>query len=355
MLTLVVSLVAAIQLAVYSVDAYECRDMSNQSVDWWMIYKLPEGSGTVPDGLGFYYMDANIVSFTMSNVSVNQSNHALAYTMAQYYNAMHDPNTFHVMYNDEPPGTKDAEHDEEMAEKAVEYGHTKGVSFFNSATGIWLIHSVPTFPNPSSYSWPAGERGIDYGQSMLCISMNYDQLASIGTQLFYNHPHIYSSQLPAFMVAANPDLAKVIGKKYQQGTPTSSIKRLVSSGGIAFTSFAKTADFKADLYDGIIAPSLGAPLLVETWRRNHTIPLVCNNSHTVLDVQDIHILKSNAFKYTKDHSKWAVTASGGQMITCIGDINRMTSQYERGGGAVCIKNFYVWSAYKNTIVDTNHC
>uniref|UniRef100_A0A914VEG9 Deoxyribonuclease II n=1 Tax=Plectus sambesii TaxID=2011161 RepID=A0A914VEG9_9BILA len=353
MLALVVSLVAAIQLAAYSVDAYECRDMSNQPVDWWMIYKLPKGSGTVPDGLGFYYMDVNRKSFTLSNVSLNLPNQAVAYTMAQYYNAMHDPNTFHVMYNDEPPGTRDVENDEEMAEKAVEFGHTKGVSFFNSATGIWLVHSVPKFPDPNSYSWPSS--GLDYGQSMLCISMNYGQLASIGTQLLYNHPTIYSSQLPTSMVPANPDLAKVIGNQYQQGTPTSSIKNLVSSGGQAFTSFAKTADFKADLYDGIVAPTLSVSLLVETWRRGSPIPLACNNRQTVLDVQDVHILQSPAFKYTKDHSKWAVSTSGGLPIVCIGDINRMTSQYVRGGGTVCIKDFYVWTAYKNTVVDTNHC
>jgi hypothetical protein len=77
----------------------------------------------VTDGLGFYYMDINKKQFTLSPVSIADPKQAVAYTMAQYYSAMSDPNTFHVMYNDEPPGTKE---DEKLDEKAVLYGHTKG-------------------------------------------------------------------------------------------------------------------------------------------------------------------------------------------------------------------------------------
>jgi len=263
---------------------------------------------------------------------------------------MSDPNTFHVMYNDEPPGTKE---DEKLDEKSILFGHTKGVSFFNSATGIWLVHSVPKFPDPSKWGWPPS--GLDYGQSMLCISMNYNQLASIGTQLYYNHPTIYSSMLPTSMAQANPDLAKAIAKQFQQGASHTSIKHLVSAGGTAFTSFAKTADFNADLYDGIVAPTLGVSLSVETWRRGSAIPLACHNHQTVLDVQNVHVLQSNAYHYTKDHSKFAVSAVGTLPFVCIGDINRMTTQYKRGGGAVCMNDFFVWTAYKNIVVDTNHC
>lgn len=96
-----------------------------------MIYKLPKGSGVreekVPDGTAFYYMDIRRKLFQVSPVSLNDPNQSVAYTLQQYYNAIHDPNTFHVMYNDEPPGTKDIERDEQKGEKAVEFGHTKGV------------------------------------------------------------------------------------------------------------------------------------------------------------------------------------------------------------------------------------
>ncbi len=71
------------------------------------------------------------------------------------------------------------------------------------------------------------------------------QLSATGTQLYYNHPTIYSSMLPTSMAQANPDLAKVIAKQFQQGASSTSIKALVSAGGTSFTSFAKTADFKA--------------------------------------------------------------------------------------------------------------
>jgi deoxyribonuclease-2 len=144
--------------------------------------------------------------------------------------------------------------------------------------------------------------------------------------------------LPTSMAQANPDLAKAIAKQFHQGPSPSSIKPLVSAGGTAFTSFAKSADFNAgqcghgwvidgasaaDLYDGLVAPTLGASLLVETWRRGDEIPLACHNSQTVLDVQNVHVLQSNAYHYTKDHSKFAVSTVGTKPFVCIGDINRM--------------------------------
>jgi hypothetical protein len=70
-------------------------------------------------------------------------------------------------------------------------------------------------------------------------------LSASGTQLYYNHPTIYSSMLPTSMAQANPDLAKAIAKQFHQGPSPSSIKPLVSAGGTAFTSFAKSADFNA--------------------------------------------------------------------------------------------------------------
>ena len=42
------------------------------------------------------------------------------------------------------------------------------------------------------------------------------------------------------------------------------------------------------------------------------------------------------WKHTVDHSKWCVGANAAKgHVACIGDINRMSSQAKRGGGAVC--------------------
>jgi deoxyribonuclease-2 len=304
-------------------------------------------------------MDANNKSLTPSTVPLSEQNQAVAYTLQQYYSVMNDPTVFHIMYNDEevpPPPMKDGEtidNDAIRSGPRVEYGHTKGVAFFNRQTGIWLVHSVPLFPPTNSYSYPAS--GTIYGQSMLCISFNYNQLAKIGTQLFYNHPDIYSSALPTNMAADNPDLTQLIAGHYKTGAPAYSIVDLVSAGGNHFQSFAKTAEFRQDLYDGIVAPTLQTPLNVETWRRGSPVPLNCATAYRVLDVQDMKVGRSAEFKYTKDHSKLAISTSGLKPSVCIGDINRMTSQFVRGGGTVCISDTAVWAAYRVLVMDTNSC
>ena len=40
---------------------------------------------------------------------------------------------------------------------------------------------------------------------------------------------------------------------------------------------------------------------------------------------------------------------------CIGDINRMATQYKRGGGTVCFRNEFVWQAYRNLIGSFEAC
>ncbi len=70
----------------------------------------------------------------------------------------------------------------------------------------------------------------------------------------------------------------------------------------------------------------------------------------------IGLLKNYSFKYTKDHSKWAVSMSPMVNVTCIGGVNRQPSQDDRGGGLMCFaNNFNVAEAYRSIIKDTSPC
>lgn len=78
----------------------------------------------------------------------------------------------YILYNDQPPNAK----------SRSSKGHNKGVILANKKGGLWLIHSVPHFPQfGSSYSYP--ETGTIFGQSFLCISMDLTNLNKVGMYL----------------------------------------------------------------------------------------------------------------------------------------------------------------------------
>ncbi|KAK6042858.1 deoxyribonuclease-2 domain protein, partial [Cooperia oncophora] len=176
----------------------------------------------------------------------------------------------------------------------------------------------------------------------------------LATQLYYNYPDIYSSSLPTSIAADYPLLSKVIAGEYKKGEPYSNTVTLNTKGGTSFLSFAKTNEFNKDLYDGVVAPTLKADLIAETWRRGSEVPLECSLTYHTNDALEIQVGATSEFKYTKDHSKLARSTDSTKPWVCIGDINRMTSQYVRGGGTTCLSSTFVWQAF-NVIKDENRC
>lgn len=354
MLLLILVLLAA------DVVSFSCKDQNNNDVDWFAVYKMPieSADNSVPgiqQGVAWYYVDSNKKGTLMpSPKTLDDKEQALAYTLNQFYSKKADPTIFHLMYNDEPyNGTSSTLSDMLFTNRAtVQFGHTKGTMFFDGTTGVWLIHSVPKFPPPDHYAYPTS--GHDYGQTMWCLSFPYSELGKIATQLYYNKPDIYSSQLPTKMAADYPTLGKVVAGKYQQGEPYTSVLTLTTSAGTNFLSFAKSNQFNDDLYDGIVAPTLKADLIAETWRRGSEVPLNCGLSYHTNDALQIQVGTTTVFKYTKDHSKMARSTDATKPWVCIGDINRMTSQYVRGGGTTCLSSSFLWQAF-NVMKDENHC
>jgi len=172
-----------------------------------------------------------------------------------------------------------------------------------------------------------------------------------------------------------------------------------SRAGKAFRLLAKSGAWRHDLWLDWLEPQLGADLRVETWRRlTATATLPVDNvdggptaefghgdfvtehngvdyHHEFLDVgeqqavdevttidlgllndADGKPLQGLAWSYTRDHAKWAVSepvAERGDHRTeddpnaaadwiCIADMNRMTSQEIRGGGAICFHEPLLW-------------
>uniref|UniRef100_A0A914EAQ5 Uncharacterized protein n=1 Tax=Acrobeloides nanus TaxID=290746 RepID=A0A914EAQ5_9BILA len=226
------------------------------------------------------------------------------------------------MYNDQQPDQETLPEWENIRAKrqSTIYAHAKGVSFFDRGSGR---------------------------------TFNYTQLPKIANQLYYIRPYIYSSGLPISMAAEISTLAKLISGEYKKGAPYSNVEEMITKGGTKFISIAKNAEFNADIYDGIVAPTLKTNLLTETWIKGYDITVNCSSIYPVVDVEYIKVGVSGQFRYTKDHSKLAISGDPTQPYICIGDINRMTSQYTRGGGTNCINNPEIWNTYFNMIQGTD--
>ncbi|KAF0290883.1 Deoxyribonuclease-2 [Amphibalanus amphitrite] len=125
--------------------------------------------------------------------------------------------------------------------------------------------------------------------------------------------------------------------------------------GVKLTTFAKSSNYRHDLYSGLVAPALETDLYAETWRRapfslpSYRYP----DSYEVENVCSVRVIQGRSeldFEYTKDHSKWAVSKDGKEPWVCIGDLNRMETQKRRGGGTACLKNHNLWKNFRKAAI-----
>lgn len=96
---------------------------------------------------------------------------------------------------------------------------------------------------------------------------------------------------------------------------------------------------------------LKANLIAETWGRPIDAPW-CGTYNTGNAYQ---ITFSTAITWSQmaDHSKWLVAMSG--TYSCFGDMNRMSSQWVRGGAFYCLDNSLLNTALKNLITTPQTC
>jgi deoxyribonuclease-2 len=254
---------------------------------------------------------------------------------------------FRLLYNDEHPD----------GNTSFTAGHTKGAVVFGDTKGFWLVHSVPKFPPVDDYGYP--KSGHMYGQTFLCISLATAASADlIGTQLTYNRPYIYGAKMAAAFSKRYPILASAATGKHIKNPPFYNVVT-IKSAAQQFTSFAKYSHFNKDLYADLVAPSLHAGLLVETWpngkgRMNSS----CSGPFWVENVKELDFKSIHPdidFTTQHDHAKWAVSMDKNRPYVCVGDINRMESQKKRAGGTVCFADRKAWKQFGSLVKNFDSC
>jgi len=328
------NIIGFLTLAVSS--AIQCKDDAGRDVDWWIAVKAPRGTN-------YFYGDATSAgAFVASPHSMNDTSvGALGSTLRQLW----DPATSaaYILWNDDPPASEYYN---------FSYGHTKGALALDTGSeggGFWLTHSVPKFlagpiQSPEGYAG-LGSNAWMYGQSAACFSLTPAAVGPLAETLQFNHPHIYET---GGDFSAAPASAGALANGEWRADPICQ-QTGVSLGGMATTVFAKTPAWNADLWSACVSPALQSDLLVESWLRGSEEGPVCKGWQT-LDIQDL----AWGWSEPDDHSKWAVATNTTQPTLCIGDINRMTTQYERAGGAVCFSD-PIATAFLAAITQTNTC
>jgi hypothetical protein len=287
-----------------------CKSEDGAPVNWWVAMKAPRGTA-------YLYADASEPTLQPSPHSMNDTEvGALAHTVRQLW----DPNTSYIVWNDGPPSDPTYN---------FSYGHTKGIL----TDSFWLIHSIPEFPAGPAMA-PAyralGSNAWDYGQSAACFTIQgAATLNTIGTMLQYYHPNIYD-------VGTTPSISttvRALAAGAVRTDPVCTVANLTLADGSISHMYAKTPAWNADLWSACVGPTEGVNLWVESWLRGSEVGSTCGGPTWTTDVEEVDYGGGYTWSEYNDHSKWAVDPAG--TVFCIGGINRMTTQYQRAGGALC--------------------
>jgi deoxyribonuclease-2 len=262
---------------------------------------------------------------------------ALSHTLKQIY--ANATGNGYAMYNDETPS----------GSTTSSRAHSKGVvAFGGDGGGFLLVHSSPKFPDFVANGYAGFGKGTNtcattYGQSFLCLSLDAANIELVATNMAINWPKVYDYVVPAALAGTLPKTAAWLNDGAHTKVPTAVATKLTTTGGVAFTAFAKNREWAKDLYEDLVAKELGTGLAVESWQDGSGGKLAsfCTSGGYAYDVENVEEVTiqggsaggENPWKKTHDHSKWAVALDGS--VACIGDINRMASQEKRGGGTVC--------------------
>ncbi|KAM9461920.1 deoxyribonuclease-2-beta [Clarias gariepinus] len=324
-----------------------CLNEDGQPVDWFVMYKLPRyQQGKVGSGVDYMYLDPSLPSWQMSKHAVNTSEGALGRTLNQLYQRYESNSSAYLLYNDAPP----------VLVYKNNSGHSKGALLFDQFQGFWLTHSIPHFPPFPEMGYGYPSTGKLYGQGVQCMTYSYKEFQKISHQLMYINPYIYNCSVPSAYYTEITEMAQICAGKNQTVVPRRKLEMLMSVKGETFISFSKSHSYVDDIYAGWIAQTLRTDLLVETWQRKaHQLPSNCSLPYHALNIKEVRLSNLVKFSSYADHSKWCVSWKYQTQWTCLGDLNRESTQAWRGGGLICTQNPVIYKAFRSAVAWYKSC
>jgi deoxyribonuclease II len=314
-------------------------------VDWWFLYKVPkltqnaESQSTV--GYEYVYFDPTSSAVAKSSHLLTDGKGALDLTLQSVFQHA-ATTTGWILYNDQmPAGAKRPDNSA--------FGHTKGVIAYDTSSGsaFWLLHSWPQYAIPTRSALPTPM----FGQTFLCMTLDSATASKIATQMLsFQEPQSYLPRIPASLKKTDP-LYLLTQPFNPRATPGgSNVLNCKTHGGQAFKVIAKNRNWGKDFWNDLVGPTLKASMDDETWIRGPIPPIIDSDGiHKTFDIKFINLAPLGApwaWPETHDHAKWGITTTSDWI--CVGDINRMISQENRGGGTIALQNKTLWSALSKT-------
>lgn len=333
-------------------DAVGCRDMQGRPVDWFIAFKYPRGTGTTDTqkaGLGFSYMDSN-TDLVDPGVSLATKDHAIAHTLGQVYeSAKTSGSDLHYLFIDDQAPPKD---DGSKGRSSGTRAHQKGEIVYSpsTASGFWLIHSVPRFPPNPDQAYAYEDFAVDYAQSFICVTLTRPGVDKVLEQMTVTWPLVFASANPS----GDAKFQAVVDAKNRKEAEDNAVE-LVTKGGHKFTMFEKDGFWADDLYSKLVVPHYKSNLDTLTWRNGaHTNQEgdFCPYVRNILRFE----VSGVAFKATQSHAKVAIAQPGQDVeYTCVGGINRQYSQKKRGGGTLCTTDPRIYKTFASFVKEVEPC
>lgn len=344
-----------------SVDV-SCRDETDKAVDWYILYKAPKIQKKGLTGLEYIYIDSSGKRVMKPSTDpkkpndykpINDGDGVLANTLRPMLKSVRDmdPSFGFLSYSDQPPG---------CSADIKKFGHSKGVVLGDSVTqtALWLTHSTPQFPFKRDQNKFYPDTGVANGQTFMCVTLKFTELSAIGKHLQHIRAFPFDHDLPIGFPRELRDAANWVQislPKNTQDLTTKGKKTIKILSKKVYDPNTEEEPVEGDLYVQLTA-EFKSHMKAQTWGgQSKKDSSFCDTGrYQVLNVEKIRT-ELGEWVTGSDHSKWAVTTAADIIWTCIGDMNRACSQYERTGGALCIQDKSVNGFFKGFVSSAEEC
>lgn len=299
--------------------ASQCRDEQDRPVEWFFAIREPH--------------TRKYIFFDQSSSEFRQVEDEAF--LAFLFRDISPKKDSLLLWNDQPAEVDGLSKLSSINNKGLK-AHDKGILFKNSknSRGFFLLHSIPKFPDIQKDSInPETPQSSSFGQSMICLSTTTTKSYSTIWK------HLNSQNALVYHDSFSFPVPKKTGKEIE----TSFIE------GATFRLVTKSSQSKKPPFEGVLAPLFKTGWLVESWGR----PYAENTykPYRVINNEEV-TFESSVYKSTSDHSKFAVSIDLPDLV-CVGGMNHMDSQANRGGSFVCFSHATLHDQLLNQVLTSS--